>query len=184
MILGDGAAQWLAADRPDLAVPPSTRPTASRRPTPTGWSCARGPTRRADWPAAQAALERVIAADPDDALAHALLAAALRRQGEPEAALAEARRRLRACCRTCQALFETAAALAETGDTVRASDLAAADPRPPRQRSRRASAGEPAAAPARPGRYPFRRVAHRQVGIGGEPCAAGRRARLAGLPIA
>jgi tetratricopeptide (TPR) repeat protein len=124
VILADGAGQWLAAERPDLAraaldqadriAPPDADRLVLR---------ARADAALADWPAAQAALERAVAADPGSAIAHALLAAALRRQGEPEAALAEAERAYALAPDLPEALFETAAALAETGDTARAGEL-------------------------------------------------------------
>jgi tetratricopeptide (TPR) repeat protein len=133
VVLTDGAGQWLAAGRPDLAraalaeAGKITAPDAPRQ-----LLLARAAAADADWPAARTALEAALAADPDDALAHALLAAALRNQGDPAAALAAAER-ARALDRDLpEALFETAAALAETGDTARASQvwlqLIAADP--------------------------------------------------------
>jgi tetratricopeptide (TPR) repeat protein len=124
VILGDGAAQWLAAGRPDLAraaleqadriAPPDADRLILR---------ARAAAAEGDWPAAQAALERAVVVDPDNALALALLAAALRRQGDVTAALAEAERAYRLAPDLPEALFETAAALAETGETARAGEL-------------------------------------------------------------
>ena len=84
---------------------------------------ARAAAAAGDWPAAQSALETALAAAPDDALAHALLAAALRNQGDPAAALAEAETARRLAPDLPEALFETAAALAETGDTAGAATV-------------------------------------------------------------
>ena len=124
VILVDGARQWLDAGRPDLAraalaeADKITVPGADRR-----ILAARAAAAEADWPAAQAALEAALAERPDDALAHALLAAALRNQDDPNGALAEAKRAKALDPDLPEALFETGAALAETGDTARASQV-------------------------------------------------------------
>ena len=124
VILTDGARQWLAADRPDLAraaldrAARITPPDADRQVLIARVAAAEG-----DWPAARAALTAALAADPDDALAHALMAAALRNEGDPAAALAEAERARALDPGLAEALFETGAALAETGETRRASQV-------------------------------------------------------------
>jgi tetratricopeptide (TPR) repeat protein len=123
VILGDGAGQWLAADKPDLAraaldqadriAPPDVDRLILR---------ARADAAEADWPAARATLGGAVAAAPNDALAHALLAAALRHLGDPAAALAEAERARALDPDLPEALFETGAALAETGAADRAAE--------------------------------------------------------------
>ena len=84
VVLGDAARQWLAAGRPDLA--------RAGLPKPKGWRnansdrlllLARAAAAETDWPAARAALARLIADEPENALALALTAAALRQQGDP-----------------------------------------------------------------------------------------------------
>ena len=117
VVLADGAGQWLAAGRPDLARATLAEadkldpPDAARR-----LLAARAAAAEADWPAAQAALAPLVAAEPGNALARALTAAALRNQGDPQAALdaAETARRLDPALP--EALFEVGAARAETGD--------------------------------------------------------------------
>jgi tetratricopeptide (TPR) repeat protein len=124
IVLGDAAGAWISAGRPDLAT--AALDQADRLAEPDGRRLilrARAAAAGADWPAAQAALVRAVTADPDDALAHALLAAALRHLGEPEAARAEADAALRLAPDLPEALFEAAAAAAETGDPVRAGGL-------------------------------------------------------------
>jgi tetratricopeptide (TPR) repeat protein len=122
VILTDGARQWLAAGRPDLA---RTALAQADRLVPADPARlilrARAEAAEADWPAARATLEAAVTAAPDDALAHALLAAALRNQGDPAAALAEAERARALDPHLPEALFETAAALMETGAPDRAS---------------------------------------------------------------
>jgi tetratricopeptide (TPR) repeat protein len=133
IVFTDAARQWLEAGQADLAAAALDR--ADRLATP-------GPDRQVlrariaaadgDWPTARSALETALAAAPDDALAHALLAATLRNQGDPAAALAEAETARRLAPDLPQALFETGAALAETGETAAATkvwlQLIAADP--------------------------------------------------------
>ena len=119
VILADAAGQWLAADRPDLAratlaaadalVPPDaaarcSSPPASPPPSTTG-----RPRRPRSRP--------LVAREPGNALAHALLAAALRHQDDPAAALAEAQNALALAPDLPEAQFEAGAALAETGDS-------------------------------------------------------------------
>ncbi|HET9067903.1 MAG TPA: hypothetical protein VFN28_04610 [Amaricoccus sp.] len=133
-VLADGARQWLAAGRPDHAgaalaeADGITVPDADRQILAARVAAAGG-----DWPAAETALRAALADRPDDALAHALLAAALRNAGDPAAALGEAERARSLDPALPEALFETGAALAETGETARASqvwlELIAAHPR-------------------------------------------------------
>lgn len=124
VILTDGARQWLAAGRPDLAraalavAGRITVADADRQ-----ILIARAAAAEADWPAAQAALEAALAERPDDAVAHALLAAALRNQDDPAAALTEAERARALDPALPEALFETGAALAETGQSRRAAQV-------------------------------------------------------------
>jgi tetratricopeptide (TPR) repeat protein len=132
-VLADAARQWLAAGRSDLAR--EALAEADRITTPGRdrlLLAARAAAAQADWPAAEAALRALIDAAPDDALARALLAAALRNGGDPQAALAEAEAARRLDPRLPEALFETGAALAETGQPDRAAEvwleLISADP--------------------------------------------------------
>ena len=123
VVLADGAGQWLAAGRPDLAratlaeADRLTPPDAARR-----LLAARAAAAEADWPAAQATLEALVAAEPDNALAHALLAASLRNLGDPGAALGAAETARRLAPGLPEALFEVGAALAETGDSTGAAE--------------------------------------------------------------
>jgi hypothetical protein len=124
VILADGARQWLAAGRPDLAraalgeAAGLTPPDHDRR-----ILLARAAAAEGDWPAARTALEAEIATRPDAALPHALLAATLRHLDEPGAALAQAQRALALDPALPEAMFETGAALAETGDARGASAI-------------------------------------------------------------
>ncbi len=123
-VLTDGARQWLAARHPDLArqaLAQADRLTAADPDRQV--LLARAAAAEADWPAARSALQAALAAQPDNALAHALLAATLRNQGDPAAALAEAEQASRLDPDLPEALFETAAALAETGQPERAAEL-------------------------------------------------------------
>ncbi len=122
VILSDGAREWLDAGRPDLAresldeAGRITAPDADRQVLIARVAAAEG-----DWPAARSALDAALAARPDDALAHALLAAALRNQGDPSAALEQAERARTLAPDLPEALFETGAALAETGQVREAT---------------------------------------------------------------
>jgi tetratricopeptide (TPR) repeat protein len=119
-VLADAGRQWLAAGRPDLArealaeADRITTPSRDRR-----LLAARAAAAEADWPAAEAALR-------------ALLEAALRNAGDSQAALAEAEAAHRLDPGLPEALFETGAALAETGQPDRAAEvwleLISADP--------------------------------------------------------
>lgn len=83
---------------------------------------ARAEAAMGDWSAAAGTLRGALDEHPDDAIARALLAAALRRGGDPEGALVEAERALALDPDLAEARFEAGAALAETG----AADAAAA----------------------------------------------------------
>jgi tetratricopeptide (TPR) repeat protein len=123
-VLADAARQWLAAGRPDLAreaLAEADRVTPSDRDR--RLLAARAAAAEADWPAAEAALRALLETAADDALAHTLLAAALRNAGDAEAALAEAEAARRLDPRLPEALFETGAALAETGQPDRAAEV-------------------------------------------------------------
>lgn len=116
VIFGDAAREWLAADRPDLALAvlgqaDALVPADGDRMT----LRARAAAAEGDWPGAQAALAALLAAHPDDALGHALMAAALRRQGDLPGALAEAQQAKALAPTLPEAMFEEGAALAETG---------------------------------------------------------------------
>lgn len=116
VILGDAARQWLAAGQPGLAV--QVLDQADRIAPPDGERLtlrARAAAADEDWPAAQAALAALLAEHPDDALGHALMAAALRRQGDTGGALAEAEKARALAPDLPEALFEAGAALAESG---------------------------------------------------------------------
>jgi tetratricopeptide (TPR) repeat protein len=120
----DAAQEWLAAGRPDLAR--AALAQADRlTPADPGRLIlrARAEAAESDWPTAQATLEAAVAAAPDDALAHALLAAALRNQGDATAALTQAERARDLDPWLPEAIFEAAAALAETGAPDRAAPL-------------------------------------------------------------
>lgn len=124
VILTDGARQWLDADRPDLARAALEQAGRITAPDPDRQVLiARVAAAEGDWPAARAALAAALAARPEDAMAHALMAAALRNDGDPAAALAEAERARALAPDLPEALFETGAALAETGETRRASQV-------------------------------------------------------------
>ena len=113
-----------ARDRPDLTRAALAQADRLTPPQPPRLILrARAEAAEADWPAAQASLEAAVTTAPDDALAHALLAAALRNQGDAAAALAQAERARVLDPGLPEAIFETAAALAETGETARASQL-------------------------------------------------------------
>jgi tetratricopeptide (TPR) repeat protein len=121
VIFEDAAGQWLAAGRPDLAAQAIDRADRIAEPAARRLLLrSRAAAAEADWPAAKAALDRAVAADPQDPLAHALLAAALRRLGDPEAAAAEADTALRLAPDLPEALFEAGAAAAEAGDAASA----------------------------------------------------------------
>ena len=123
-VLGDAASEWLAAERPDLAravlapVDGFAPPAADRLLLRAGAEAA-----EADWAAAAASLEAALALAPEDALTLALLAAALRQQGDPLAAVAAADRARRIDPALPEALFEAAAGRAEAGDTAGAGRL-------------------------------------------------------------
>lgn len=124
VILADAAAQWLAAARPDLAR--DSLAAADTLVAPHGdrlLLAARADAALGDWTAARTKLDTLVAREPSNALAHALLAATLRHQGDPAAALAQARQAHALSPDLPEAQFEVAAALAETGDTRGASSL-------------------------------------------------------------
>jgi tetratricopeptide (TPR) repeat protein len=124
VILADAATQWLAAEKPGLAS--ETLAAADRLAPPDSRRLllsARAAAALGEWPAARTTLETIVAREPGNALARALLAAALRHQGDPEAALGEARSALALAPDLPEAQFETAAALAETGDARGAAEL-------------------------------------------------------------
>ena len=124
VVLGDAAGQWLAAARPDLAtealdeadriVDPDPRRLVFR---------ARADAASGDWAGARAALDRAIAADPGDAVAHALLAATLRHLGYVPAANRQAEAALLRSPDLPEGLFEAGAAAAELGNAAHARAL-------------------------------------------------------------
>jgi hypothetical protein len=124
VVLADAGREWLDAGQPALARAALAQAEGLAPPPPARLILrARAEAAEADWPAARATLESAVAAEPGNALGRALLAAALRRGGDPAAALGEAERALALDPALPEALFETAAALAETGDAARASAL-------------------------------------------------------------
>ncbi len=132
-ILADAARLWVSAGRPETAraalasaarlVPPDTAAQLTE---------ARAAAALGDWKDARDALDRILAEDPEHALARALRAATLRAGGEADAALAEARAARAASPDLAEARFEEAAALAELDRTEAAVaaflDLAADAP--------------------------------------------------------
>ena len=121
-VLADAADQWLAASEPHLARAVLEQADAVTPPTPARRIlAARAAAAEADWPAAETDLRAALASIPDDALAHALLAAALRNQGDAAAALPEADRAAALAPDLPEALFEQGAARAETGDATGAA---------------------------------------------------------------
>jgi tetratricopeptide (TPR) repeat protein len=122
-IFEDGAREWLAAERPDLAraalgqADRLVQPGSDRLILRARFEAADG-----DWPAARATLETVTATEPDNALAHALLAAAMRNQGAVAAALSEAERARALAPDLPEAFFEVGAALAESGSPELAAE--------------------------------------------------------------
>jgi tetratricopeptide (TPR) repeat protein len=124
VVLADGAGQWLVAGRPDLARAALVEADRLVPPDPERrLLAARAAAAEADWPAVRSNVEALVAERPDDALPHALLAAALRNLGEPAQALAEAERARRLNPELPEALFEAGAALAETGAPDRAAEV-------------------------------------------------------------
>lgn len=122
-VYADAADQWLAAGQPDVAVAALAQADRITPADPARLLLhARADAALQDWPQAQAALQSLLAARPDDALAHALLAAALRNQDKPEAALAEADRARALAPDLAEAQFEQGAARAEIGDTKGAAE--------------------------------------------------------------
>ena len=173
VVLTDGARQWLAAGRPDLArAALAEAGQHHRRPTPTASSCSpASPPPRPTGPPPAPRSTRRLAARPDDALAHALLAAALRNQGDPAAALAEAERARALDPDLPEALFETGAALAETGETATAprrsgSQLIAAHPD---SDARRARPRQPAAAQLSRATAQAPASRHHRIGVRRQP---------------
>ncbi len=124
VVMTDGAGQWLDAGQPALAAAALDQ---ADRIAPGGPERqvlrARVAAADGDWPAARSALDTALAAAPDNALAHALLAATLRNQGDPAAALAEAEKARHLDPTLPEALFETGAAAAETGDAAKANAI-------------------------------------------------------------
>jgi len=120
--LADAADQWLAAGEPHLARTVLDQSDALTPPDPRRQVlAARAAAAESDWPAAETALRAALATISDDALAHALLAAALRNQGDAAAALPEAERAAVLDPDLPEALFEQGAARAETGDSTGAA---------------------------------------------------------------
>ncbi len=124
VILTDAAGQWLAADRADLAAAALASADRLAPPDPARLLlAARIAAANEDWTTTRRLLETVVAREPGNALARALLAAALRHLDDPAGALIEAKNALALAPDLPEAQFETAAALAETGDTRAAADL-------------------------------------------------------------
>jgi tetratricopeptide (TPR) repeat protein len=112
----DAARLWLADGQPGLALRTLAAAESLGGLTREGaLTAARAHAVEEDWPAAQAALAALVADRPEDAGLRALHAAALRRGGDPEAALAEAEAALSREPDRPEALFEAGAAFAELG---------------------------------------------------------------------
>lgn len=152
-VLEDAARLWLADERPDLARQGLANLARVTQSTPSQLMlAARAEAGLGQWAASAATLARLIAAEPRNAEAHALRAAALRLGGDPAGARAEADRALALDPDLAPALFEAAAAAAEAGDRPQAeaiwTRLIQAHPDHPLARSaRRNLAGVPSAAP-------------------------------------
>lgn len=122
--LADGARLWLAAGAPDEAGAALDAADQLGPPTPERRLLrARVAAARSDWPAALAALDPVLEADPADGAARALRAAALRLSGDAAAAEVEADRARADAPDSPEALFEAAAARVELGDRTEAARL-------------------------------------------------------------
>ena len=152
-VLEDAARLWLADGRPDLAQQGLANLARISAPTPSQLMlAARAEAGLGQWSAAAATLATVIEAEPQNAEAHALRAAALRRGGDPAGAGAEADQALAIRPDLPEGLFEAAAAAAESGDRPQAeaiwTQLIRAHPDHPLATSaRRNLAGVPSAAP-------------------------------------
>lgn len=123
-VFEDAARLWLRTGRADLAraalisadrVTPASPQRLIQR--------ARAEAAEADWTAAEASLDAALAVEPDNALALALHAATLRHSGDAEAALAQANHARALDPDLPEAMFETAAALAVTGQRAEADQL-------------------------------------------------------------
>lgn len=123
-VLADAARQWLAAGQPDLA---RAALAAADKATPADADrqllLARAAAADDDWPTARRNLDALLAAEPSNALAHALLAATLRHQEDAAGALAEAERARSLDPDLPEALFEEAAAFAGVGQPREAAKL-------------------------------------------------------------
>lgn len=117
-VLVDAADQWLAAGKPGIAREALGRADKLALPDARRLVLtARVAAAEADWPTAETALRAALTTAPDDAATHALLAAALRNQGDATAALPEADRAAALAPDLPEALFELGAARAEIGDS-------------------------------------------------------------------
>jgi tetratricopeptide (TPR) repeat protein len=152
-VLEDAARLWLADGRPDLARQGLANLARVTEPTPSQLMlAARAEAGLGQWNASAATLATLIAAEPQNAEAHALRAAALRLGGDPAGAAAEADKALALDPDLAPARFEAAAAAAEGGDRLQAeaiwTRLIRAHPDHPLATSaRRNLAGVPSAAP-------------------------------------
>ncbi len=124
VVFADAARLWLDAGKPDLAAEAIVRADRLAPPDPARRILrARIEAARQDWTAALATLDAAVAESPDDAEARALHAAALRHSGKAEAARAEADHARGLDPDLPAALFESAAARAELGETDAARQL-------------------------------------------------------------
>jgi tetratricopeptide (TPR) repeat protein len=119
----EAARLWLVAGQPAIANAAldsanKLAPDSSERPL----LRARAAAASQDWNQARRNLDNLLASDPDNSLALALRAASLRHLGDPQAALVDARRARTLDPSLAEALFEIAAAQAESGDTDAASE--------------------------------------------------------------
>lgn len=118
-LFDDAAQLWKEAGRPDLARQAIDRADEL---TPAGperlIQRARIDAALDDWPGATAALDAVIAADPENAEAYALRAASLRHEGRLTSAADSAHAALEIVPHQTEGLFEAGAVAAETGATA------------------------------------------------------------------
>lgn len=123
-VLEDAARLWLDDGRPDLARQGLANLARISAPGPDRLMlAARAEAGMGDWEGAADTLAELLQAEPGNAAAHALRAAALRRGGDPAAAAQEAAAALALDPDLAEGLFEAAAAAAETGDAPGARTL-------------------------------------------------------------
>ena len=124
VLFEDAARLWLDAGQASLArAALASADRLTEAPPRRLMLRARAEAASGDWSAARATLDAVLAAEPGSAMALSLRAATARRLGDPAAALADAESARALDPALPEAIFETAAALAETGRVSEAGDL-------------------------------------------------------------